>query len=195
VNTTVYTRMPFVGAISSRRGIAVLAVITVVGFFGQFPVTQTMKDHGASIIDFEYAGTTAKAETILAGYGDEGKQAAWWQLAIDVPFLIAYGLLIAGCCLAAAERLANVGRQGLARLLRWTAWCGPVAAACDMTQNVALAFELEGQTGQPAPRFSEVFGYLTFGFAGIGVATIAIGVAVLLVSKLRSVRTAGAENE
>src|SRR4029077_4065692 len=159
VNAHVFKRSQFPRAISSRRGIAFLAVLTVVAFFGQFPATSTMKDHGASITDFEFAGTTPKVESIVSGFGNEGKEAAWTQLAIDVPFLIGYGLLIAGCCLAAADRLAGTGRGKLAGCIQGAAWCGPLAACCDMVQNVSLAFVLEGYTGQPGPRFSQVFGY------------------------------------
>ena len=184
VNTTAHSSR-VVRAISSQRGLAALAALTLITFFAQLPATDTMSEHGATITEFEFAGTTAKAEQIVDGFGDEGKRAAWTQLAIDMPFLVAYGLLIAGCCLAAADRLARLGRNALARGLKWLAWCGPLAALCDTVQNAALAFILAGHAGQPAPRLAQVFGYATLSFAAIGIVAIGVGLAALGLARLR----------
>jgi hypothetical protein len=41
---------------------------------------------------------------------------------------------------------------------------GLLAALSDLIQNSAVAVILTGQFAQPAPRLSEVFGYLTWAF-------------------------------
>ena len=69
-----------------------------------FPAMATMADRGASVIEFEVAGGVARSQQILVEWGEAGKRAMWWQLALDTPFAVSYGLLLAGCCAAVARR-------------------------------------------------------------------------------------------
>lgn len=98
----------------------------------------TMAGHGASLFAFEGAGSVARSEEVVSGWGSSGKAAAWWQLALDTPFLLAYGLFAAGACAAVARRAARIGKIRLGRAATVMAWCGPVAAAADFLQNVSL---------------------------------------------------------
>jgi hypothetical protein len=131
-----------------------LAALTLASGAAMLPAMATMSDHGASLFAFESAGSAAPSREILAGWGDAGKTAMWWQLALDVPFLIGYGLFLAGACTAAARRARRCDRPRLAQLAATAAWFGPLAAAADLTQNVSLALVLSGHVAQPWPRIS-----------------------------------------
>gem|GEM_PF-2344690 len=118
------------------------------------PAIATMADHGASVIDFESAGSVVRSQQILVEWGGAGKRAMWWQLALHTPFAVSYGLLLAGCCTAVARRARVVGKTGLGRVAQAFAWLGPVAAAADLLQNFSLAVVLAGSTSQPWPRIA-----------------------------------------
>ena len=139
----------------------VLAGITLTFGAAMLPAMSTMAGHGASLFAFESAGSVARSREILSGWSDPGKTAAWWQLALDTPFLIGYGLFAAGACAAVARRAAKVGRSRLRRLATVLVWCGPVAAAADLLQNVSLALILSGHLAQPWPRIAAICGSTT----------------------------------
>jgi len=155
-------RMPRLFIWASRpRALWALAALTLISGAAMLPAMSTMADHGASLIAFESAGSVARSQEILAGWGDPGKTAAWWQLALDTPFLVGYGLFAAGACAAVARRAAKVGKPRLGRLATLLAWCGPGAAAADLLQNVSLTLVLSGQVAQPWPRIAAICGPVT----------------------------------
>jgi hypothetical protein len=123
-----------------------------------------MTEHGVSVNDFQFAGTSAKAELAYNELGHEGRRAAWWFLAFESPFLVSYGLLLCAGCAFAAQRLAAAGVDRLARIARFASVFGLLAAGSDLIQNSALAVVLTGSFAQPAPRIAEVFGDLTWVF-------------------------------
>jgi hypothetical protein len=139
------------------------------------PAMATMSHHGASLLSFEYAGSVARSSQIVTGWGHAGRAAAWWQLALDEPFLIGYGLFLAGACAAVAKRARATGHARLARAGIAFAWCGPLAAGSDLIQNIALALVLTGHHTQPWPRISAVCGAITLSLATIAALFSAIG--------------------
>ena len=78
--------------------------MTLVSGAAMLPAMGTMSDHGASLFAFESAGSVARSQQIVGEWGAAGKDAMWWQLGLDIPFLIGYGLLLAGACAAVARR-------------------------------------------------------------------------------------------
>lgn len=157
-------------AAGTGRGLRALAALTLISGAAMLPALRTMADHGASLLAFEKAGSVAHSEEILAEWGAAGKSAMWWQLALDVPFLIGYGLFLAGACAAVARRARDVGRLRLATAGALLAWLGPIAAAADFLQNVSLTFVLSGQVEQPWPRISAIAGSVTTSLALIAAA-------------------------
>ena len=154
--------MPRLFAYAGRpRSLWILAATTLIFGALMLPAMSTMADRGASLIAFESAGSVARSQEILAAWGDSGKNAAWWQLALDMPFLIGYGLFAAGACAAVARRATRVGKPRLRLAATLIAWCGPVAAAADLLQNVSLALVLRGHVNQPWPRIAATCGPLT----------------------------------
>jgi hypothetical protein len=78
----------------------------------------------------------------------------WWQLGLDLPFLVGYGLFFAGACAAVARRAREAGGPRLEQAAAVLVWFGPLAAAGDFLQNVSLALVLEGHVTQPWPRIA-----------------------------------------
>lgn len=148
-------------AAGTKRGLWALAALTLVSGAAMLPALWTMSDHGASVFAFESAGSVSRSQEIVAEWGSAGKTAMWWQLGLDMPFLIGYGLFLAGACAAVARRAHAAGRPRLERAAAALAWLGPIAAAADFAQNVSLALVLGGQLTQPWPRISAAAGPTT----------------------------------
>lgn len=153
-----------------KRSLGALAGLTLLAGAAMLPAMRTMADHGASLLAFESAGSVARSQEIVSEWGAAGKDAMWWQLALDIPFLIGYGLFAAGACTAVAARAQRSGRQRLRRAATIIAWFGPLAAGADLLQNVSLALILAGHEAQPWPRISALGGYLTNILMAIGLA-------------------------
>ena len=149
----------------TKRGLWSLAALTLLCGAAMLPAMRTMGDHGASVIAFESAGSVSRSQEIVTEWGSAGKSAMWWQLALDTPFLIGYGLFLAGACAAVARRARGAGRARLERAAALVAWLGPIAAAADFLQNVSLALVLTGHVAQPWPRISAVAGSTTTALA------------------------------
>lgn len=150
-----------------------LAAVTLLSGAAMLPAMKTMADHGASLIAFESAGSVARSQEIVTEWGAAGKNAMWWQLALDTPFLIGYGLFLAGACAAVAQRARATGRQRL-ESVAIVAWFGPLAAAADFLQNVSLALVLDGHVAQPWPWISAMAAPITTGLA-LAAALFALG--------------------
>jgi hypothetical protein len=143
-------------AVSGRRRLLALAGIVLASGAAMLPAIWTMADHGASLAAFESCGTVARAEEILAGWGDPGRAAMWWQLGLDIPFVIGFGLFFAGACAAVARRAAEASMPRLERAAAVAVWLGPVAALADLVQDLSSAMILAGPVEQPWPRLSAV---------------------------------------
>jgi hypothetical protein len=152
-------------AAGTRRGLIGFGALALLAGAAMLPALRTMADHGASVFAFESAGSVSRSQEIVAGWGSAGKRAMWWQLALDTPFLIGYGLFLAGACAAVARRARGAGMPKLERAAALAAWFGPIAAAADFLQNIALALVLRGSASQPWPRISATAGLLTTGLA------------------------------
>ena len=146
---------------SARRSLLVLACLAAVSGLAMLPAMSTMARHGATLLEFESAGDVATSQAILGYWGSAGKDAMWWQLALDLPFIAGYSFLLAGGCAVVVRRAGATGRPRLARAGLVVAWFGPIAGAADLLQNLALALVLGGAKGQPWPRISAVAGTLT----------------------------------
>jgi hypothetical protein len=79
------SRPPLFAWAAHRRSLLALAALTLVAGAAMLPAMATMDDHGASLFAFESAGSAARSQEILADWGDAGKAAMWWQLALTSP--------------------------------------------------------------------------------------------------------------
>jgi hypothetical protein len=162
-------------ALSSPRRLLALAAVALVSGAAMLPAMRTMGDHGYSLLAFENAGSVERSAEIVDTWGEAGKQAAWWQLAFDTPFLIGYGLFAAGACAAVARRADRVGRTRLRRTATIVVWFGPLAAGADFLQNVSLALILSGHIDSPWPQISAVGGSLTTALMGAALLFAIVG--------------------
>lgn len=160
---------------SQPRNLRIFAALTLLSGVAMLPAMATMIDHGASALAFAFAGSVGRSQEILAGWGDAGKAAAWWQLAFDTLFLIGYCFLLAGGSVAVARRAERTGRRDLGRTLERIAWFGPIAAGADVLQNISLGLILAGHETQPWPGVSAVCGCITLALLTAGVVFILVG--------------------
>jgi len=165
-------------------GVAIgLGIVVLLSSMAIGAAATSMTEHGVSVDNFQFAGTSAKAELAYNELGHDGRRAAWWFLALELPFLISYGLLLSAGCAFAALRLAAVGAARLSRIARFAAAFGLLAAGSDLIQNSALAVVLTGSFAQPASRIAEVCGDLTWVF---GISAGFVFVAGWIYATLRS---------
>lgn len=143
---------------ADRRWLIALAALTLLSGAAMLPAMSTMADHGASLSAFENAGSVERSAEIVSEWGSSGKAAMWWQLALDVPFVVGFGLFIAGACASVCRRAAVRGKHRLARAAAVIAWSGPLAASIDLLQDISLAIVLAGHVDQPWPRIAALTG-------------------------------------
>jgi len=141
-------------AVGTRRRLILLGGLALIFGAAMLPAIATMADHGASVIDFESARTVARSQEILGEWGEAGERAMWWQLVLDTPFAVCYGLLFAGGCAAVAGRAHRVCKPRLERAAVAFAWLGALAAIADLAQNISLAIVLADPVSQPWPTIS-----------------------------------------
>lgn len=109
--------------------VGVLLALTLVGR----PLSTPAAPLG--IISFEFIGSPARAEALLAEWDARTRQAAALSLGLDYLFMPLYSSLFALWCVQAARRRS--GAWATAGL--WLAWGQWGAAALDAVENVALA--------------------------------------------------------
>jgi hypothetical protein len=101
---------------------------------------------GPGIVAFELAGSSDRAEEILAEWGDAGQDDARVSLVVDYPFLVAYSIFLAVACTVGSERLARRGFDRLARAGPAIGWGAVGAGALDAIENAALLRVVDGHT-------------------------------------------------
>jgi hypothetical protein len=168
----------FFAAPRRRRLLWLLAIGTVAFGIAALPSLGTMEDHGVGILELEFVGGTDKADEVTGELGSEGRSAARTSLFLDYPYLICYGLFLAGACVAVAARAARRGRRRLAAAGPLIAWGGLGAAAMDAIENAALLLVLDGQTGQPFPAIASGCAAVKFALAATALIYALIGWAV-----------------
>lgn len=163
------------------KWLAALAAATLVLYLAMIPAFHAMSDHGASLGSFEDATSAIRSGEIVDDWGSAGRRGAWIQLLIDLPFMLSYALLLGGSCMFLAKRAGEVGWKRLSGLAEVATWSGPIAAGCDLAQNVSLALVLGGAHSQPWPRISAstavvtrslFYGVLIFAICGTGIVEV-----------------------
>ncbi len=169
------------------RWLAATGAATVLLYLAMIPSFHGMSGHGTSLGSFEDARSVRESTRIVTEWGGAGRGAARTQLLIDLPFMVSYALFLAGACTFVAARARLVGRLRLGRVAEVLAWGGPIAAALDLAQDIALALVLAGHHTQPWPLISADTAIVTRGLAeGVFVFAI-IGGASTLVGRPRPV--------
>lgn len=169
------------GVFGQGRWLALVSLTTLLLYLAMIPSFHAMSGHGASLGSFEDATSVSESTAIIEEWGSAGRNGAWVQLAIDLPFMVSYALLLAGACNFVARRAAEVGWSRFASFAEVAAWSGPIAAGCDLMQNISLALILGGQHSQPWPLISASTAIVTRSlFYGVLTAAICTSIAITL---------------
>jgi hypothetical protein len=140
--------------------------------------------HGPTILDFEFAGSQARAAQIVSEWGPKGRRAAHLSLLLDYGYMLSYGVFFA---------LAGVLVRDTARARDWRrlAALGGVipcfalaAASFDASENVALLLTLAGNGGSFAPPFAAVCSAIKFTLIAIAILYALSGLTVRLRARL-----------
>jgi hypothetical protein len=132
-------------------------------------VNAPLKTAAASqgIVSYEFGGTTAGAERILASWNGQAREHAGFSLGLDFLYMPSYAVTIGLACAWVAESLRRRARWlGTAGVI--LAWGLIVAALLDATENVALTTMLFGAPAEPWP-------IIAFGCATVKFLLIACG--------------------
>jgi hypothetical protein len=164
--------MRFWGLIAA--GVAALLLLLAMS-----PMEDRMQEHGPGIVGLELSGGEARANEILAEWGEDGRDAAREQLWIDYGFMLAYGTLL---CLATASVRDRCRSRGLGRLAGAggvAVWFGPAAAGFDALENACLLLTV-ARSGAAFPFFATLFAVCKFALLAAALAYLVAGIAGLL---------------
>lgn len=122
-------------------------VIVLIGavYAGLASLERMLKRRGHGIVAFELAGSRARADAILAAWGEEGRMRAAVLQGLDYLFLLLYPLAIGLGCVMVAHRLEALPVLAAAGML--LAWAQFGAALLDAVENYALIRLLFGDGG------------------------------------------------
>jgi hypothetical protein len=109
-----------------------------------------LQSKGSGILPFEFAGTTARAEEIVNGWGGSVTTARV-QLIIDYPCFTSMAIFVSLALIAVADGLSANPRLALWAV--WLAWLPLLAAVADAIEDAAMLVMAGGTTGQPVPAF------------------------------------------
>lgn len=135
----------------------------------------------AGIVSFEFAGTVARAQEILASWDRQAQLHAAFSLGLDYVYLLAYALAIGLTCLRLAASW-ETARPGLARLGRLLGWSQGVAALLDAVENVALIRLLIGSPHALWPPLAWICAALKFALVLAGLAYVLVAATLPLLS-------------
>jgi hypothetical protein len=172
--------------LTRRLALGVFGAATLGFTIALYLLDPHVRGTGASISEFEFAGSSSRAAEIVAAWGSEGRRLAHLGLLLDYGYLLSYGLFFA---------LAGFAIRDAARAREWPrmARAGAVvpyfalAAACvDASEDVALLLTLGGHGGSFAPPFAAACSAIKWALIGTAILYVLCGLALLL--KARAVR-------
>jgi hypothetical protein len=146
--------------------------------------------HGPTILDFEFAGSRARAAQIMAEWGPKGRSSAHLSLSLDYGYMLSYGLFFALAGFAVRDTARARGWQRLAAIGVVVPFFALAAASFDANENVALLFTLAGNGASFAPPFAAVCSAIKFTLIAIAILYAVCGLALWLSARLQSSRSA-----
>ena len=126
---------------------------------------------GASIVDFELAGSVERADEILATWSAQGvTDDAKAIQTFDLLYPLIYAAALAGGCVAAAGAWGRARRPRLASAGLAIAWVAFAAAGFDYVENLGLGISLWDEPASPWPQLA--FAAAVLKFTAIAVALL-----------------------
>ncbi len=159
-----------------RRALWILAIVWLCLGAYMLSLEATMQDAGGyGIVDFELAFTSDQAGTILAAWGDEGRDAARLQLWLDYLYLVVYGLFFWLAIKALRDAALRRGWTRYARPGAWIAVLPLVAAGADAIEDAFLLIALGGHGGDAAPLLGGAFAVVKFAAIVVSLLYLLVG--------------------
>jgi hypothetical protein len=136
--------------------------------------------HGPTILDFEFAGSRARAAQIMAEWGPKGRSAAHLSLVLDYGYQLSYGVFfcLAGFAVRDAARARSWRR--IATLGIVVPFFAIAAAAFNAVEKVALLLTFAGNGGSFAPPFAAVCSAIKWTLIAIAILYAVCGLMVWL---------------
>jgi hypothetical protein len=125
--------------------------------------------HGPTILDFEFAGSQARAAQIIAEWGPKGRSAAHLSLLLDYGYMLSYGLFFVLAGFAVRDTARERAWRRLVAIGAVVPLFALAAASFDASENVALLLTLAGNGGSFAPPFAAVCSAIKFTLIGIAI--------------------------
>ena len=140
-----------------------------------------------NIVDYELAGSFAKASAIINAWDAQDRIRAGFNLGIDYLYMPVYSTTIAMACVWGSIVLRAKGWRVIGVLLAWGLW---MAAILDAIENFALATMLFGTVADPYPQIAQVCALCKFGLILLGLAYCALAAVIRIVKLVRNPSTA-----
>ncbi len=121
--------------VPKKKTLQLITLIGLIAFVGMTVAGGLMLDAPKyGILDYEFAWTASRVNTIFNAWGSAGKQLTAIGIYMDFLYIIAYGSLMFGCLLIAARKLDGT-LQTIGLIMAVLPW---IAGICDAIENVAL---------------------------------------------------------
>lgn len=167
-----------------KRALVVFGAATLgftVALYLLDPQTQGI---GASISEFEFAGSRARSAQIMAEWGSKGRHLAHLGLLLDYGYMLSYGLFFAIAGFAVRDAARDRGWRRMAKAGIVVPYFALVAACFDASENVALLLMLGGHGGSFAPPFATICSSVKWTLIGIAILYALCGLILLLRARL-----------
>ena len=163
-----------------KRALVLLGVATVAFTVILEVIDPSHVSHGPTILDFEFAGSRARAARIVAEWGAKGRSAAHLSLLLDYGYMLSYGLFFCLAGLAIRDTARTRDWRRLAALGVVVPFFALAAATFDASENVALLLTLAGNGGSFAAPFAAVCSTIKFALIGVAILYVLVGLALRL---------------
>jgi hypothetical protein len=178
-------KRPDAGGLQRRkRALVVLGVATLGFTIALYLLDPQTQGYGASISDFEFAGSSSRAAQIMAEWGAQGRHLAHLGLLLDYGYMLSYGLFFALAGFAIRDAALARGWRRMAKAGVIVPYFALAAACFDAAENVALLLTLGGHGGSFAPPFAAVCSSIKWTLIGIAILYVLCGLASMLRSRL-----------
>jgi hypothetical protein len=160
-----------------KRALILLGVATVAFTVILEVIDPSHVAHGPTILDFEFAGSHARAAQIIAEWGARGRSAAHLSLLLDYGYMLSYGLFFGLAGFAVRDMARGRGWRRLADIGVVVPFLALAAASFDASENVALLLTLAGNGGSFAPPFAAICSAIKFTLISIAIVYALCGLA------------------
>jgi hypothetical protein len=141
-----------------------------------------------NIVDFELAGSVAKAAGIISQWNALSRIQAGFNLGIDYLYMPVYSTTIALACVWAAMVLKSRVWRTVGIMLAWGLW---LAAIFDAIENYALLTMLYSNVADPYPMMARLCATFKFSLILLGLVFSAVAAIIRIGLLLKPARNTG----